>query len=50
VVDFVYRARKMGLKVNEQIIYIYNLAKVFGVEDKGASEEVLKLAVDTNMG
>lgn len=50
VVDFVYRARKMGVKVNEQIIYIYNLAKVFGVEDRVASEEVLKLAVDSNIG
>jgi len=46
VTDFVFRARKLGLKVNEQIIYVYNLAKVFGVEDKGASEEVLKLAVE----
>jgi hypothetical protein len=46
VADFVFRARKLGLKVNEQIIYVYNLAKVFGVEDKGASEEVLKLAVE----
>lgn len=46
VTDFVFRARKLGLKVNEQIIYVYNLAKVFGIEDKGASEEVLKLAVE----
>jgi prophage DNA circulation protein len=48
VIDFVYRARKMGLKINEQIIHIYNLAKVFGVVDKEASEEILKLAMDNN--
>lgn len=48
VIDFVYRARKMGLKINEQIIHIYNLAKVFGVVDKEASEEILRLAMDEN--
>ncbi len=49
VVDFVYRARKIGLKINEQIIHIYNLAKVFGVDDKEASEEILKLATSNGV-
>ena len=46
VIEFVYKARKMGLKINEQIMYIYNLAKIFGIGDKEASEEVLKLAMN----
>jgi len=48
VLDFVYKARKLGLRVNDQIIYMYNLAKVFGIDDKKAGEEVLKLAMDNN--
>jgi archaellum component FlaC len=46
VIEFVYKARKIGLKINEQIMYIYNLAKIFGIGDKEASEEVLKLAMN----
>ena len=50
VLEFVYKSRKLGMKISEQVMYIYNLAKVFGVEDKEASEEVLKLAMDSGMG
>ncbi|MCC6057883.1 MAG: hypothetical protein LM568_03085 [Desulfurococcaceae archaeon] len=46
VIEFVYKARKIGLKINEQIMYIYNLAKILGISDKEASEEVLKLAMN----
>ena len=48
VADFIYRARKMGIKINEQLLYIYTLAKVFGVEDKEAGDEILKLTVDSS--
>lgn len=50
VIEFVYKARKIGLKVNEQILHMYNLAKVFGIEDKEASEEVLKLTMNSEVG
>ncbi|MEL9940838.1 MAG: hypothetical protein QW348_00360 [Ignisphaera sp.] len=50
VIEFVYKARKIGLKINEQILHMYNLAKVFGIEDREASEEVLKLTMNSEVG
>ncbi|RLG76104.1 MAG: hypothetical protein DRO12_04750 [Thermoprotei archaeon] len=45
-IDFVVKTRRAGLKVDDQLIALYMLAKVFGVEDKEADNEVVKLAVD----
>ena len=45
-IDFVVKTRRAGLKVYDQLMALYMLAKVFGVEDKEADNEVVKLAVD----
>lgn len=47
IIEFVYRARKMGIKVNEQIVYIYTLAKIFGLSDSEADAEILRMAVNS---
>ena len=49
VIDFVYSAKRLGLSVNDQIIYIYNLAKVFKLEDKEADEELSRLATNSRL-
>ncbi|MEM0490115.1 MAG: hypothetical protein QXH73_02735 [Ignisphaera sp.] len=48
IIDFVYNARKIGVKVNEQIVYIYTLAKIFGISDSEADAEILKMAMNND--
>ncbi|MEM4040733.1 MAG: hypothetical protein QXM83_02815, partial [Ignisphaera sp.] len=48
IIDFVYNARKIGVKVNEQIVYIYTLAKIFGINDSEADAEILKMAMNND--
>ncbi|ADM28447.1 hypothetical protein Igag_1649 [Ignisphaera aggregans DSM 17230] len=46
IVEFVYTARKMGVKATEQIVSLYTFAKIFGVEDKDADKELVDIATN----
>jgi len=46
IVEFVYTARKMGIKVTEQIVSLYTFAKIFGIEDKEADKELVNIATN----
>jgi len=42
----VIKTREGGLRIDDQLIALYMLAKIFGIEDKEADGEVVKLAVN----
>ncbi len=44
--SLVVKSREIGIRVDDQLIALYMLAKIFGVEDKEADSEIVKLAVN----
>ncbi len=44
IIEFVYTARKIGVKPTEQIVSLYTFAKIFGIEDKEADKELVDMA------
>ncbi|MCD6428738.1 MAG: hypothetical protein J7L12_03885 [Desulfurococcales archaeon] len=45
-VALVLKSRQVGVRIDDQLIALYMLAKIFGVEDKEADSEIVKLAVN----
>lgn len=45
-VDLAMKARAESIRIDDQLIALYTLAKIFGLEDKEADDEIVKLAVN----
>ncbi len=45
-IALVIKSRQIGVRIDDQLIALYMLAKIFGVEDKEADSEIVKLAVN----
>ena len=45
-IALVIKSRQVGVRIDDQLIALYMLAKIFGIEDKEADSEIVKLAVN----